>query len=38
MTFFELIKITLINGAIGSAGASTFLFVYYAIREGVTPW
>lgn len=35
---FEIIKTTLINGAIGSAGASTFLFVYYAIKEGGIRW
>lgn len=29
---FELIKVSLLNGAIGSAGATTFLFVYYAAK------
>lgn len=29
----ELIKITLINGAIGSAGASAALFCYYWFTE-----
>jgi hypothetical protein len=38
MTFWELIKITLINGAIGSFGASTALFLYYAVREGFIRW
>lgn len=33
MTLLELIKITLINGAVGSLGASTALFVYYLIKE-----
>ena len=29
---FEIIRVSLINGAIGSAGATSFLFIYYFIR------
>ena len=28
----ELIKLTILNAAVGSAGATSFLFVYYLIR------
>jgi len=29
----ELIKVSLLNGAIGSVGATVFLFVYYLLRS-----
>lgn len=29
----ELIKVSLLNGAIGSVGATTFLFLFYLAKE-----
>ena len=34
----ELIQTTLINSVIGSAGATTFLFIFYAWKGGYLPW
>ena len=32
VVMFEIIKLSFINGAIGSAGATSFLSIYYLIR------
>lgn len=36
MSVWELIQISLLNGAIGSVGATTFLFAFYAIKQAVS--